>query len=118
MNTSEATKIFIEYGRAERGYARETLGKQRDCFASWILPAWGELEVESLDRLAIMRLRSAMVAKGIGTNRQYSVLMVLKLFLKFCREVLRLSCLDPHEIKLPPRPKPHVQYLKNNEIAR
>jgi site-specific recombinase XerD len=118
MNTNDSYRLFIEYGRAERGYARETLGKLRDCFASWILPAFGEREIETVGRLDIMRLRTAMVDKGIGTNRQYSVLMTLKLFLKFCREVLRLACLDPHEINLPPRPKPHVQYLTNEEVGR
>jgi site-specific recombinase XerD len=118
MNTNDAYKLFIEYGRSERGYARETLGKLRDCFASWILPAFSEREIETVDRLDIMRLRTAMVNKGTGTNRQYSVLMALKLFLKFCREILRLSCLDPREIKLPARPKPHVQYLTNEEVCR
>lgn len=118
MKTQEAYKLFMEYGRAERCYARETLGKLRDCFASWILPSFQDREVEDISRIDVLRFRSQMVERGIGANRQYSLLMALKLFLKFCRQVVRVNCLDPHEIQLPPRPKPHVQYLTNEEIKR
>jgi integrase/recombinase XerD len=45
--------------------------------------------------------------------------MALKVFCKFCRQVLKLSCLDPdREIPLPQRPKPYVQYLINSEVDR
>ena len=118
MKTQEAYKLFIEYGRAERGYARETLGKLRDCFSSWLLPAFHDRCVQDISRIDLMHFRSMMVERGVGANRQYSVLMCLKLFLKFRGLVLRIDCLDPHEIRLPSRPKPHVQYLKNAEISR
>lgn len=118
MKTIEAYRVFIEYGRAERGYAKETLLKLRDCFECWILPKFREHDVKAISRLDILSLRSSMVDKGVGANRQYGVLMTVKLFLKFCREVLRIDCLDPHEIQLPPRPKPEVQYLTNPEIER
>lgn len=118
MKTNEAYKLFMTYGRGERNYARETLIKLKDCFAAWILPIFGDQEVEDISRLDIVQFRSKMVDRGIGTNRQYSVVMALKLFLKFCREVLRVSCLDPNEIRLPARPKPQVQYLTNEEVRR
>src|SRR5436309_2303257 len=119
MKVAEAYELFMAYARAERNYARETLTKLRDCFQSWILKVLGDLEVQNIGRADIIRLRSAMVDRGLGLNRQYSVLMTLKLFFKFCRIVLKLSCLDPHEdIQLPRRPKPHVQYLTNQEVQR
>jgi hypothetical protein len=38
--------------------------------------------------------------------------MAMKVFCKFCRQVLKLECLDPdREIQLPQRPKPFVHYL-------
>jgi integrase/recombinase XerD len=118
MKTQEAYKLFFDYGRVERGYARQTLGKLRDCFSSWILPVFQEQDVQDISRIDVLTFRGRMVDRGVGTNRQYSILMMLKLFLKFCRTVLRLQCLDPHEIQLPPRPKPHVQYLNNEEVKR
>jgi integrase/recombinase XerD len=43
----------------------------------------------------------------------------MKVFCKFCRQVLRLNCLDPDkEIQLPHRPKPFVHYLSNQEVDR
>jgi integrase/recombinase XerD len=118
MTVQEGYPLFIAHGRAERQYGKETLGKLRECFQSWILPRLGEVAVERISRLDILAFRGKMTDAGLGANRQYSILMVLKLFLKFCRQVLRLDCLDPNEILLPQRPKPHVQYLTNEEVER
>jgi len=57
-----------------------------------------------------------MAAKNLSIARQYSLLMTLKLFLKFCRTVLEVDCLDPAVIKLPRRKNPKVEYLTNAEI--
>lgn len=117
MNIEEAHAIFLEYGRAERHYAKETLTKFKDCFRSWILPHLGDRPVEDISRLDMLSFRSKMVDANLGINRQYSILMVLKLFFKFCRQVMKINCLDPdREIQLPQRPKPHVHYLTNAEV--
>jgi integrase/recombinase XerD len=119
MKLEEAYPLFLTHGRAERQYAAETLTKLRDCFAAWILPQLGNSELEGLSRLDILRFRSALVDANLGTNRRYSVLMALKLFLKFCRQVLKLNCPDPDtEVKLPQRPKPHVHCVTNEEVQR
>jgi integrase/recombinase XerD len=79
----------------------------------------GEIEVGSLTRMDVIRLRTAMVDKKISIAHQYSILMTLKVFCKFCRLVLKLDCLDPdREIQLPQRPKPFVHYLTNEEVGR
>ena len=95
MKILDLYNSFLSYGRGERNYAQETLVKLADCFRAWILPVLGEIEIEDLSRMDIVRLRNAMVDKGIGISRQYSVLMAMKVFCKFCRRILHLSCLDP-----------------------
>jgi site-specific recombinase XerD len=119
MKIEEAYPLFLTHGRAERQYAAETLAKLKDCFSAWILPQLGKCDLEALSRLDLLRFRSALVDANLGVNRIYSVLMALKLFLKFCRQVLKFACLDPDtEVKLPQRPKPHVHYLTNEEVQR
>jgi site-specific recombinase XerD len=119
MTIREAHNLFLSFGRGERNYAPETLTKLRDCFNAWLLPQLGDIAIEDLSRIDVIRLRNAMTDRKLGTNRQYSVLMALKTFCKFCRQVLRLNCLDPdREIRLPDRPKPFVHYLTNDEVAR
>lgn len=66
----------------------------------------------------ITKLQAEMVDRGLGVARRYSVLMTLKVFLKFCREILRIPCLDPGDVHLPKRPAPFVQYLTNQEVDR
>lgn len=59
-----------------------------------------------------------MLIRGIGIYRQYQIVMTLKLFLKFSRNVLQLDCLDPAEIGLPKRKAPNVAFLSNAEIEK
>src|SRR5579863_4496828 len=118
MKTSEAFGPFLSFCQAERHVADSTLAKYRDCFESWILPAFGKLEVSEISRMGVLELRQAMVDRNLSIARQYSIIMFLKSFLKFCGRTLGLSCLDPAEIKLPKRPAPNVEYLTNGEIQR
>ncbi len=119
MKTAEAYNSFMTYGRGEKNYAKETLVKHRDCFRSWILPMLGDLEVDNIGPMEVANLQSAMVDRGLSIDRRYSVLMTLKLFCKFCREVLKMQCLDPNkDIRLPKRPAPFVVYLTNDEVER
>jgi len=84
---------FLVYGRAERQYARETQIKHRDCFSSWILPTFGDRDIESLVRYDILHMRDRMVERDLSSARQSSILATLKAFLG--------------EIKLPRRDLPH-----------
>jgi hypothetical protein len=61
MTIREAHNLFLSYGHGQRNYARETLTKLRDCFRAWILPVLGDIEIQSLTRLDVARLRTAMI---------------------------------------------------------
>jgi integrase/recombinase XerD len=115
---TEAYNQFMTYGRGEKNYAKESLVKHRDCFRSWLLPVLGYGELENIAQTEIAKLQADMVGRGLSVARRYSVLMTLKVFLKFCREVLKISCMDPGEVRLPKRPAPFVQYLTNQEVER
>jgi hypothetical protein len=65
MKIAEAYNLFMSYGRGERNYARETIVKLRDCFRSWLLPVIGDLELEIMSRMDVVRLRTAMVERGV-----------------------------------------------------
>lgn len=119
MTIEKAHQLFLAYGRGERNYRRETLIKLTDCFRAWIIPALGNIELIDLTRFDITKLRTSMINQGIGISRQYSILMAIKVFCKFCRDVLKVDCLDPdREIPLPQRPRPFVHYLTNEEVTR
>ena len=118
MQTSHAAQAFFTYARVDRMYAAETQIKIKDCFHSWIIPAFGAREVESLAIMDILEFRRAMVDHGLGIARQYSLLVFLKLFLKFCNAVLKLTVMDPAEIRLPRRPQRRVEFLTDEEVRQ
>src|ERR1022692_2313534 len=118
MQTSHAAEAFFTYARVDRMYAAETQIKIKDCFRSWILPAFGAREVESLSVMDILKFRRAMVDRPLSIARQYSLLVFLKLFLKFCNSFLKLSVMDPGEIRLPRRPQRRVEFLTDEEVKQ
>lgn len=116
MRVFEAVEPFLLYCRVERQYSLETQTKMKEAFDSWLLRHFGKLELATLRPIHVLSLRQAMAVRNLSVARQYSLLMVLKIFLKFCRTVLEVSCLDPASIKLPRRKEPKVEYLTNGEI--
>jgi site-specific recombinase XerD len=58
------------------------------------------------------------VVRGLSKSRQSNLLLVLRLFLKFCRNVLKPKVLEPGEIQLPRLEVPHVSFLTNDEVSR
>ena len=66
MKVSTATNHFMVYGRVERQYALETQIKHRDCFQAWILPFFGEREIEELGRFDILHMRETMVDRNLS----------------------------------------------------
>lgn len=118
MQLHQAVNPFLSYCQAERQVAPATRQKYQDCFRSWLLPFFGAKNLVELARLDVLHLRQAMTRRGLSTYRQYSILMCLKSFLKFCWTVLKVNCLDPAEIVLPNRGTPQVAYLDNQEVQR
>jgi len=118
MKMTEAYNQFMTYGRGQRNYAKESLVKYQDCFRSWLLPIFGDEELVDIAQAEVAKLQAEMVDRSLSVARRYSVLMTLKVFLKFCRETLKLSCFDPSEVGLPKRLPPFVQYLTNQEVER
>jgi integrase/recombinase XerD len=112
----DAVESFYLYCRTEKQYAAESQIKIKDCFDAWLLRHFGNLLLTEIRPFHILRLRQAMAERKLSIARQYSLLMALKMFLKFCRAVLECPCLDPALIRLPKRSAPKVAYLTNLEI--
>lgn len=118
MQFSNVSNQFLTFGAANRQYAPETRQKHRDCFASWLVPTFRSREIETLEITDVLRIRNVMEHRGLSGARISSVLSTLKALLNFSRTVLKLDCMNPAEIKLPPKPKPHVDFLTDPEIDR
>jgi len=118
MTFAEAIEPFINFCQAERQAAPSTIAKYRDCFRCWLLPWAGDKELAGVTLIDVLALRRSMVDRHLSVARQYSIIMCLKSFLKFSRQTLGVSCLDPARLPLPRRPIPHVIYLTNEEIQK
>jgi site-specific recombinase XerD len=116
MTVNQAFEPFMLHCESERMNAVQTRIKYRDCFRSWLLPFFGQKELDKLSRVDVLFFREQLVKARLSVSRQYSLLITLKIFLTFCRTVLKVQCLDPAEISLPSRGRPHVEVLSNDDL--
>lgn len=118
MFIRDVSLLYIEYCRDTRLVAPTSVAKYRDCLETWIVPALGHKDVGGLRRIDIGLLRSTMRAQGLSIARTYSVLMVLKGLLRYVKDVANVPALDPTEVEVPSRGRPHVVYLTDLELER
>jgi hypothetical protein len=84
-----------------------TLARYREAL-NWVIRDIGDLPVASLNLGHILRLRRSIDQRGCGEARIAAILNALRVFLKFCRDVLRLTALDPRQIRVPRIPRRDV----------
>ena len=118
MKLFQAIQPYLTYCQVEKLNARQSVEKYRECFRTWITPHLGDIDLESLTAVDIMSFKRAMVDKNLSPSRQYSIIIALKTFLRFCIEILKVHTLDPKEVKLPDRGKPAVLVLTPEEVDR
>ena len=78
---------------------------------------FGDKSVEEFSKTDLLRLKSYWLSKSLSASRQMSILLALRRFLTFCRDEKKLTlCLEPGEIKPPPRRRREVVFLTPEEI--
>jgi integrase/recombinase XerD len=92
-----------------------TLARYREAL-NRVIRDIGDPRVASLNLGHILRLRRNMDQRGCGEARIAAILNALRSFLKFCRDVLRLTALDPSQIRVPRIPRRDVVYLTKDEV--
>jgi site-specific recombinase XerD len=118
MLFNEAVEPYLVYCRAEKLNTSQTVAKYKACFQSWLLPQLGGISLAELSRMDVLALRRELIARGLSRSSQYSVVVVLKGFLRFCSEVLGQKCLNPSELSLPNRGQPNVLTLTPQEVEK
>src|SRR4051794_32677298 len=118
MLIRECTNLYLDYCLQVKLVQPSTAEKYRDCLETWIVPTLGDKEVGRLKRVDVGVLRAQMFSHRLSIARTYSVLMVLKGFLLYIKDVLKLATLDPREVEVPNRGRPHVVYLTDLELDK
>ena len=114
---SVLTEEYLLFARAELRFSPETLVKYRDCLKQ-ITRIIGDLEVVSLSKADVLRLRTDLVDRNLSVARQVSILLALKGFLNYVRHEAGIDAFDPAEIRIPRRPRTEVAYLTAAEVER
>ena len=107
---------FLQYARAELGFADQSVVKYRDCLRQ-VLRLLSDKPLPCYDRRDVLALKSAMLAKGHSVSRQVSILAAFRRLLAFAREFYNLPVLDAAAITVPKRPRRDVVFLTPAEVG-
>jgi site-specific recombinase XerD len=108
---------FLLHLEVEFRFAKESLVKYKDCMRQ-VERVYGLDPLTSFTKNNLMELKSHLMGRNLSVNRQVSVLLILKRFLKYAAEELRLPVLPPEAVVIPRRPRKEVAYLTTEEVER
>jgi len=106
---------FLEYSQYELNFSPKTVYKYRESLG-WFVRDIGDKDIGDLTVQDFVRLKKQMMQRGAGQSRIASIVFATKSFLNYCRTFLRLSTLDPKQIRPPKRVKREVVFLNKEEI--
>lgn len=107
---------FLLWAEVEPQFSKETVQKYGECLKQ-IWKVLGDKQVTEFSKTDLLRLKSYWLSKHLSASRQMSLLLALKRFLFFCRDEKKIElCIEPGEIKPPPRPRREVVFLTPEEI--
>ncbi len=106
---------FLEYAQYELNFSPKSVIKYMDSLG-WFIRDIGDKDIEDLTVQDFVRLKRLMMERGVGQSRIASVVFATKSFLTYCRNFLKLTALDPKQIRPPRRVKREVIFLNKEEI--
>jgi integrase/recombinase XerD len=108
---------FLEYARYEINFSPQTIIKYRDSLRCFIKDV-GDKPVDELEVQDFVKLKRIMMERGVSGARISSVVYAMRSFLFYCRDFLKISTLNPKQIRPPKRLKREVIFLTKEEIER
>lgn len=108
---------FLLYARAELHFAAETITKYQDCLRQ-VARYLGDRPITEFGKADLLALKSALISRNLSVDRQVTILLALKRFLRYAQEELGLSVLSPELVTVPRRRRKEVAYLRPEEVER
>jgi len=106
---------FLEYSQYELNFSPKSVIKYRDSL-KWFVRDIGDKDISDLTVQDFVKLKRLMMERGAGQARIASIVFAAKSFLNYCKNFLKLSTLDPKQIRPPKRVKREVIFLNKEEI--
>jgi len=106
---------FLEYARYELNFSPQTIIKYRDSLKCFVRDV-GDKPVEQFDVMDFVRLKKAMMERGLSESRIASVVYATRSFMSYCKNFLKLSVVNPKSIRPPKIYRREVIYLKKEEV--
>lgn len=114
---SEVIPAYLEYVRVEQDRATITVDRYRDRLQRFINEV-GDCQVDSINSEKVALYKRHLMDAGLGAVTIGGFLSCLRGFLRYLRDIRRLSVLDAEKIKRPRIPQRTVDYLTKEELER
>jgi len=114
---SALAEEFLAYCEVELRFSPQTIIKYRDCLRQVCRFLDGRAP-ETLSKADLLAFKQTLIARGLGINRQTTILLALKRFLRYLSEECGRDSLPAEAVKVPRRPRRDVPYLSSDEVAQ
>lgn len=114
---SECVEGFLEYARYELNFSPQTIIKYKDSLRCFVRDI-GDKPVEDLEAQDFVRLKRIMMERGVSGARISSVVYAMRSFLAYCGGFLKITTLNPKQIRPPKIFRREVVYLTKEEMER
>ena len=102
-------------GAVQLNFSPQTIIKYRDSLKCFVRDV-GDKPVEQFDVTDFVKLKKAMMERGLSEARIASVVYATRSFMSYCQSFLKLSVVNPKSIRPPRRYRREVIYLKKEEV--
>lgn len=106
---------FLEYAEYELNFSPKTVVKYGESL-NWFVRDVGDKNISEIDVRDFVRLKKMMMKRGVGQCRIASVVFATRSFINYCRNFLKISTLDPKQIRPPKLVRREVIFLTKEEI--
>jgi integrase/recombinase XerD len=108
---------FLDWARVERGFSAETISTYERSIRRFIT----EARVGSVEQIApqhVAKVKRSLMDRGCSNAYVAIIILSVRAFLFYCRDVACLTVMNPNDIKPPKRPRRQVKFLSLNEVQR
>lgn len=107
--------LFLDYEYYEENKARASVIKYCDCLKNTVKRI-GDLPIAEIEIANIVTLKKILREEGIKEKRVAAFIYTLRVFLRYCEEILGLEVLDYQKLKSPRIPRKIPVYLSDHEL--
>ena len=110
-------EAFLDWARVERGFSAQTISTYRRLITRFVAEAYVPT-AQAITAAHVLRVKRALMNRGCSASYIATIMLAIRSFLTYCRDIGGIAVLDPKLVTPPRRPRKPVTFLTRDEVER